>query len=172
MFGVNGEDKGVFFSGVDTRRMLWGMVDVYGNSNVIELVDPRRTLNNICSSKNAPQVTLTEIKMRRSDSCEKVCKLSEESCRPRLRQELPSTRLNSAQPLSSQRSSSSKSNRNSSSNPKSCSRQSSPAHFNQSDVQTACVICYESDVDCVLYSCGHMCMCYQCATQQWSVDGE
>ena len=42
VFGVNGEDKGVFLSGVDTRRQLWGMVDVYGNSNVIELVDPRR----------------------------------------------------------------------------------------------------------------------------------
>ena len=140
VLGVNGEDKGVFFSGVDTRRMLWGMVDVYGNSNVIELVDPRRTLNNICSSKNFPQAPVSEIKQRRSDSCEKVCKLSEESCRPRLRQELPSTRLNSAQPLSSQRSSSSKSNRNSSYVPKSGSRQSSPGHLDQSHVQTECVI--------------------------------
>ena len=47
VFGVNGEDKGVFFSGVDTRRQLWGLVDVYGNSHVIELLDPRRSLNNI-----------------------------------------------------------------------------------------------------------------------------
>ena len=37
---------------------------------------------------------------------------------------------------------------------------------------TECVVCYESDVDCVLYSCGHMCMCYQCAVQQWSKSGE
>ena len=37
---------------------------------------------------------------------------------------------------------------------------------------TECVICYESDVDCVLYSCGHMCMCFQCAVQQWSNAGE
>ena len=50
VFGVNGEEKGVFFSGVDTRRQLWAMVDVYGNSNVIELVDPRRTLNNVINT--------------------------------------------------------------------------------------------------------------------------
>ena len=48
---------------------------------------------------------------------------------------------------------------------KSCS----PANFAQT---TECVICYESDVDCVLYSCGHMCMCFQCAVQQWSSNGE
>ena len=55
VFGVNGEDKGVFFSGVDTRRQLWGMVDVYGNSHVIEMVDPRRTLNNIRSAQMVPR---------------------------------------------------------------------------------------------------------------------
>jgi protein neuralized len=30
-----------------------------------------------------------------------------------------------------------------------------------------CTICYERPVDCVLYTCGHMCMCYECALQQW-----
>uniref|UniRef100_A0A2P2HZT2 Protein neuralized n=2 Tax=Hirondellea gigas TaxID=1518452 RepID=A0A2P2HZT2_9CRUS len=30
-----------------------------------------------------------------------------------------------------------------------------------------CSVCYEKAVDSVLYSCGHMCMCYQCALQQW-----
>ena len=70
VFGVNGEDKGVFFSGVDIRRQLWGMVDVYGNSNIIELVDPRRTLNNIRYS----QPLTPDIKLRRSESCEKLSK--------------------------------------------------------------------------------------------------
>ncbi len=56
VFGVNGEDKGVFFSGVDTRRQLWGLVDVYGNSNVIELVDPRRSLNNMLSQQQQKPV--------------------------------------------------------------------------------------------------------------------
>lgn len=30
-----------------------------------------------------------------------------------------------------------------------------------------CTICYENAIDSVLYTCGHMCMCYECAVQQW-----
>ncbi|KFM64265.1 Neuralized-like protein 1A, partial [Stegodyphus mimosarum] len=32
---------------------------------------------------------------------------------------------------------------------------------------TECVICYEEPVNCALYRCGHMCMCYNCATKMW-----
>ncbi|XP_043480594.1 protein neuralized isoform X3 [Leptopilina heterotoma] len=47
-FGVNGEEKGVFFSGVETRGPLWAIIDVYGNSTEIEFVDPNRQhFNNI-----------------------------------------------------------------------------------------------------------------------------
>jgi len=45
-FGVNGCEKGLFFSGVDTRHPLWCLVDLYGNCTAIELVDMRRILNN------------------------------------------------------------------------------------------------------------------------------
>ncbi|KAJ9596407.1 hypothetical protein L9F63_012570, partial [Diploptera punctata] len=45
-FGINGEEKGIFFSGVETRGPLWAIIDVYGNSTAIELVDPRQQLNN------------------------------------------------------------------------------------------------------------------------------
>jgi len=27
-----------------------------------------------------------------------------------------------------------------------------------------CSVCLERPIDCVLYTCGHMCMCYECAT--------
>ncbi|XP_026486431.2 protein neuralized isoform X1 [Vanessa tameamea] len=40
-FGINGEDKGMFFSGVDTRSPLWALVDVYGNCTAVQLADPR-----------------------------------------------------------------------------------------------------------------------------------
>ncbi len=30
-----------------------------------------------------------------------------------------------------------------------------------------CIVCLERPVDCVIYSCGHMCMCHSCAVQQW-----
>ena len=49
-FGVNGRDKGVFFSGVDTRQPLWCLIDLYGNCTAIELVDMRRSLNNFARS--------------------------------------------------------------------------------------------------------------------------
>lgn len=34
-----------------------------------------------------------------------------------------------------------------------------------------CSICYERSIDSVLYMCGHMCMCFTCATQQWRGKG-
>ncbi|XP_063632090.1 protein neuralized isoform X2 [Cydia splendana] len=40
-FGVNGEDKGLFFTGVDTRSPLWALVDVYGNCTAVQFADPR-----------------------------------------------------------------------------------------------------------------------------------
>ncbi|RZF44963.1 hypothetical protein LSTR_LSTR001924 [Laodelphax striatellus] len=45
-FGIDGEEKGIFLSGVDTRNQLWAMIDVYGNSTEIELLDARQHLNN------------------------------------------------------------------------------------------------------------------------------
>lgn len=45
-FGINGEEKGIFLSGVETRGQLWAMIDVYGNTTAIELLDARHQLNN------------------------------------------------------------------------------------------------------------------------------
>ena len=142
------------------------MVDVYGNSNVIELVDPRSKLNNILSSQNVLKAPIAEIKLRKSVSYEKRSKLSEDKCE--------STRwsIHHLQPLPSKTLNIPRKNKNSPSEPLSYFCNSTSPHSDESHVQTACVICYESDVDCVLYSCGHMCMCYQCATQQWSAAGE
>lgn len=36
---------------------------------------------------------------------------------------------------------------------------------------TECTICCERPIDSVLYMCGHMCMCYDCAVQQWRGKG-
>ncbi|GAB6023292.1 hypothetical protein CHUAL_008101 [Chamberlinius hualienensis] len=43
-YGINDEEKGVFFSGVDIRKPLWALIDIYGNTVALELIDPRRQL--------------------------------------------------------------------------------------------------------------------------------
>lgn len=40
-FGVNGEEKGVFINGVETRGPLWTLIDIYGNCSAIEFLDSR-----------------------------------------------------------------------------------------------------------------------------------
>ncbi|CAN7986198.1 unnamed protein product, partial [Ixodes hexagonus] len=45
-FGINGEEKGLFLNGVDTRTPLWALVDIYGNTTTIQMVDTVRLLNN------------------------------------------------------------------------------------------------------------------------------
>lgn len=40
-FGINGEEKGVFITGIETRGPLWALIDVYGNCSAIEFLDSR-----------------------------------------------------------------------------------------------------------------------------------
>lgn len=42
-FGINGEEKGLFFSGVDTRGSLWVLIDIYGNTTGLEFVGKKFT---------------------------------------------------------------------------------------------------------------------------------
>ena len=49
-FGIDGQDLGVFFSGVDTRTPLWALIDLYGNCTTIDLVDIRKNMNNFNTS--------------------------------------------------------------------------------------------------------------------------
>ncbi|CAO1301579.1 unnamed protein product [Diamesa serratosioi] len=40
-YGINGEEKGLFITDVDTRGPLWSMIDIYGNSTAVEYLDSR-----------------------------------------------------------------------------------------------------------------------------------
>ncbi|XP_055680242.1 protein neuralized [Lutzomyia longipalpis] len=44
-FGINGEEKGVFIPGIETRNPLWTIVDIYGNCTAIEFLDSRNYIN-------------------------------------------------------------------------------------------------------------------------------
>ncbi|CAM1296764.1 Uncharacterised protein r2_g606 [Pycnogonum litorale] len=37
----------------------------------------------------------------------------------------------------------------------------------QDNARNICAVCYDKPMDSILYSCGHVCMCYNCAMQQW-----
>lgn len=51
-YGLNGESKGVFMQGIDTRSPLWVLLDIYGNSTIVEFLDCRPQLNNNRSSRS------------------------------------------------------------------------------------------------------------------------
>lgn len=51
-YGINGEEKGVFISGIETRGPLWALIDVYGNCSTIELLDSRVCMYRHRSSSN------------------------------------------------------------------------------------------------------------------------
>lgn len=60
-FGINGEEKGIFFSGVETRGPLWVLIDVYGNSTAVAFLDIRHQLNNnrrniSCAEENVERI--------------------------------------------------------------------------------------------------------------------
>lgn len=46
-FGINGEEKGLFFSGIDTRGSLWVLIDIYGNTTGIEFVGKKLKIDKL-----------------------------------------------------------------------------------------------------------------------------
>ncbi|RWS15902.1 protein neuralized-like protein [Dinothrombium tinctorium] len=46
-YNIDGEDKGVFFSDMQISPQMWAIIDVYGNTCALELVDPRSNSGNV-----------------------------------------------------------------------------------------------------------------------------
>lgn len=55
-YGINGEEKGLFITDVDTRGPLWSMIDIYGNSTACEYLDSRTYMCNSQSTPNRNQI--------------------------------------------------------------------------------------------------------------------
>lgn len=71
-FGINGEEKGIFFGGVETRGPVWALVDVYGNSTAVEFVDFRHQLNNSRGSVTGEQTTGNVSRPRTPDEVDRI----------------------------------------------------------------------------------------------------
>ncbi|KAK6638973.1 hypothetical protein RUM43_007243 [Polyplax serrata] len=72
-FGINGEEKGIFLSGVETRDPLWALFDVYGNSTGIELIDRRIPLNNSRRSVQGSQDSSPDVDAQLSSPFQSMC---------------------------------------------------------------------------------------------------
>lgn len=62
-YGVNGEEKGVFISGVETRGPLWALIDIYGNCSTIEFLGAphNRAGSHQSLAAPAPEVEVDQI---------------------------------------------------------------------------------------------------------------
>ena len=52
MLNVDGHDKGVFLTGIDSRTPLWVMVDIYGNTTGVQFIG--KTLGSSPPSQSTP----------------------------------------------------------------------------------------------------------------------
>ncbi|XP_025415117.1 protein neuralized isoform X3 [Sipha flava] len=58
-YGIDGQSKGVFMQGIDTRSPLWVLLDIYGNSTIIEFLDCRPQLNNRTTAVRSDDLEIT-----------------------------------------------------------------------------------------------------------------
>ncbi|XP_064461051.1 protein neuralized-like isoform X2 [Ornithodoros turicata] len=66
-FGIDGEEKGMLLSGVDTSVPLWALIDIYGNTTTIEMVDQVRLLNNHQDQVRSVERMLPDLSLRLTD---------------------------------------------------------------------------------------------------------
>jgi len=159
-FSKNGAPPSIFMH-VDSSVNLWAFWDVYGNTQRLRLVgytndpviQPDQIRQDSVASRendrnNMSMTNLAEVDhgLHSTPPVPPRSRSSHTIANQNSHNPLPSTQPESPKPSSSR----GQENRNGS---------------------DECKICYEATVDCVLYMCGHMCLCYQCALQQWKGRG-
>ncbi|KAK2705470.1 hypothetical protein QYM36_015756 [Artemia franciscana] len=214
-YSVNGEDKGILLSGIDTRHSLWALIDIYGNSVGVDFVESR-----LRASSNNPPLPQTPRQPRpvsvispimahpsncvpRSGSDPQIDRIllpgiNQLTLSPPSTSQVQSGQTPKLQPVPFHRTR----GRHVRLSADNCLAWRSEGEFCQGYVFTArpiktgeklivmivmpsssnghkslppheyptgseCTVCFERNIDAVLYSCGHMCMCYVCAVHLW-----
>ena len=86
-YGVNGEEKGLFFSGVNTSGPLWSLLDIYGNTSCVEFSNPvPQPLNNALTTSQSMGSNIT---MQQNNSNSHVTSLTISDNRNNNRNSLP-----------------------------------------------------------------------------------
>lgn len=181
-YGINNQDCGVFYANVNTSQHLWFIVDIYGQTAAVELIDPR--IHNAASTSELDLSRLTADEPTQDVIPEGLSPL--EMCvwcgikdhnkitNPQLGANSQASsailsKSSSASPPKDSNISDKLKTRHPSTTrtPKSKST-SHRANDNNSPPQSKdCPICFERPINCVLYQCGHMCTCYECGVKQW-----
>ncbi|XP_010624761.1 E3 ubiquitin-protein ligase NEURL1 [Fukomys damarensis] len=136
-YRINGSTAMLFFSGVPTADPLWALVDVYGLTRGVQLLG-----STILAERGIPSLPCSPASTPTSPSA-LGSHLSDLLLSP-----------SSPGPLGS---------------PAGGTAPNSPVSLPESPVtpgvgqwSAECTICYEHAVDTVIYTCGHMCLCYAC----------
>ena len=156
-FSKNGETPRVFMH-VDTSVPLWMFWDVYGNTQKMRLVGGTMDAVTLPDDSTATQEN-DRNNMAMTDIVGSSNGVSSPACPP-----LP-PRSRSTHNIGSQSHSTATQSESSRYLATVITFHLSNNNYHHSRTQETrsdeCKICYEATVDCVLYMCGHMCLCYQ-----------
>ncbi|XP_058043642.1 E3 ubiquitin-protein ligase NEURL1-like isoform X2 [Ahaetulla prasina] len=137
-YRVNDSAAMLFFSGVRTTEPLWALIDVYGLTRGVQLLGSTLMAEHLApSAPSSPTSSPTSSSILCNEVSDPVLCISGSGP---LGSSLSGTAPNS--PISM---------------PESPLSSSISGSWNDE-----CTICYENMVDTVIYSCGHMCLCYTC----------
>ncbi|CAL8106814.1 unnamed protein product [Orchesella dallaii] len=163
LYGVNGKQEGIYLRDVDTSRPLWVVLEAYGTVQSFKFVDRTMHLSMEDISLDEPisPMRISNAITRRS---------TRSSSRRQASENLPQIEL----PLLTRRnvrlSQLQKSTRVlTPTSPNSSSGHSneqffSPGPFDEPNGRGMCIICVERERNTAFTKCGHICMCYNCAT--------
>nr|XP_042899868.1 protein neuralized [Parasteatoda tepidariorum] len=51
-YGIDSEEHGIFFGGVNTSEKLWAVLDIYGNTTAVEFIEPRSSIQDFISESD------------------------------------------------------------------------------------------------------------------------
>ena len=151
---------------VDITLPLWAFWDIYGNTSKIRLIgstkEPVLRFNNLLSPLDSARM----LSQQQSSSTKEQ---SNRNNNPDLDRSPQSSNMSSACPGTVACPPTTK---NDGVNNRPATENMLNTSFGSNSGQPSeCTLCFEKIIDCVLYTCGHMCMCYDCALHQWKRGG-
>ena len=162
---------------VDISLPLWAFWDIYGNTSKLRLIgstkEPVLRFNNSAAPLNASAMAPHQ----QSSNHEQNSISGNSNLAPELNQSSQSihpsniSSMSKSGPHPGAVSDTTMSSDNGAVNKTKPDNLLNTSFGSNSGGPSECTLCFENLIDCVLYTCGHMCMCYDCALHQWKRGG-